>query len=1120
MSTNQDELLLLEGHPSGAALIPARTPLSRLNYFDGKFLKAADLAFEQRYLMQLVALSNQGLGSGVVYGFDTALAGGGSDEVSIGPGLAVDPSGNLLYLPGGAKLSIQQIIDATREAVARAPDASGKRGADAFSDCVEVVAPPPVNALPASDLYVLAICRAEALCGQEDVYGKLCEDACITSSDRPFRTEGIVVRAIPLQLATPLPTSSTVSLSGAHLRSRVASAFFADEVAKHPHAIRRDGLLSTTWCLGAGYDASCCEVPLAVIARSGASTLFLDAWTVRRERIDAPAKRYWQWKMRMRPWDVFLAQVLQFQCQLAGLLDRPEPPKEDDCHAAVKLAAELLERLRGEGERAGAAGMAALGLGFTHLENVRNELRAVLEGRVGAPAQGRVLVRRGMVELPSAGYLPVLLPSATALSVNEQVRALLGEGLDYRFCVVRPDYVAEALQEAQHMERISLLEGLDDPGQRQAVDILVPDGVVRHTDVTPDGFVYEAAFTGREGSQREPRVVARLRGAAREIIRPEGGFALYSGQLGRTDGIFEDLLAELRGGSKYTVPPLDHVEEVTGPSGALGSAAPHAAPMPLPAVDDRITVKPQPELESDGGWLEALVDRDLRHAHRGDTARFEGRVVASHPVEDNRGETVAFEVRLSGTLMVDEVSQTASGLVVTGSCQPSVQMLVGLVGPDGQQRGTTRHDASRLKVRLTLSKDGTAVLDVFDVSGKEKRERPMVRLERTGGGAGAPVTYRAYATDDDDATGQTVFTPVIDLRLSPNPEAAQPVHPARMRAEGGLDLVQATRLATDPQFKSVQLAKLFPGYRPGLRELVLDARHDWVLFTRRRERLCSEVIERPLALPPQRYLVRPVAVDERALKVLLDRLRHGEDPGVLGKELDKKVQRRAIYVEFAGGTAERKYQPQELAEAWAQTNVDGVVKAVVVSAKQGTSEALETNRARQVASDAHAELDRDVFWRVLRALPEGADSAGVDGVMVFFAVERASQRLSLLVPVQDFNTAENAFEPSQWSRGSASFTDDKLEDDSQLDKVLPVPELRVFRVVVASPGAGRPLTDGAAARRDDVRRALQASNRLIERAPSDPRPLHAMEAKWLEELGEKPEDYDDVIFLQVGYDLR
>src|SRR5262245_64314120 len=64
-----------------------------------------------------------------------------------------------------------------------------------------------------------------------------------------------------------------------------------------------------------------------------------------------------------------------------------------------------------------------------------------------------------------------LFPYTTLFrSVNDQVRALLGDGVDLCFCIVRPDYVAHALEEAQHMERISLTDGLDDPAHRPEVD--------------------------------------------------------------------------------------------------------------------------------------------------------------------------------------------------------------------------------------------------------------------------------------------------------------------------------------------------------------------------------------------------------------------------------------------------------------------------------------------------------------------------------------------------------------------------------------------------------------------------------------------------------------------------
>ena len=41
-----------------------------------------------------------------------------------------------------------------------------------------------------------------------------------------------------------------------------------------------------------------------------------------------------------------------------------------------------------------------------------------------------------------------------------------------------PDFVAHALETVQHMDRISLLQGLDDPTKKPQVDMLVPDGQI------------------------------------------------------------------------------------------------------------------------------------------------------------------------------------------------------------------------------------------------------------------------------------------------------------------------------------------------------------------------------------------------------------------------------------------------------------------------------------------------------------------------------------------------------------------------------------------------------------------------------------------------------------------
>ena len=123
---------------------------------------------------------------------------------------------------------------------------------------------------------------------------------------------------MPLTLGQ-LPTSTSVVLTQTHLRSQVASAYYAAEEAAGTSLISAAGLAAGTWCFGATAVAGD-TIYLGVLARSGGSTVFLDEWTARRERIETSPRHYSASRMAMRPWNVFLAQVLQFQCQLAEVL--------------------------------------------------------------------------------------------------------------------------------------------------------------------------------------------------------------------------------------------------------------------------------------------------------------------------------------------------------------------------------------------------------------------------------------------------------------------------------------------------------------------------------------------------------------------------------------------------------------------------------------------------------------------------------------------------------------------------------------------------------------------------------------------------------------------------------
>src|SRR5258708_28089912 len=105
-----DQTLVLVGKQGGRTLIYTGTPLTRLNYFDGKLLRAQDMMLEQAYLRRLNAQSNMAGGAGIVNGFSASLV-AGNESIQVDAGLAIDGLGQVLYLPQAAVVGIQDLID-------------------------------------------------------------------------------------------------------------------------------------------------------------------------------------------------------------------------------------------------------------------------------------------------------------------------------------------------------------------------------------------------------------------------------------------------------------------------------------------------------------------------------------------------------------------------------------------------------------------------------------------------------------------------------------------------------------------------------------------------------------------------------------------------------------------------------------------------------------------------------------------------------------------------------------------------------------------------------------------------------------------------------------------------
>jgi hypothetical protein len=154
----------------------------------------------------------------------------------------------------------------------------------------------------------------------------------------------------------------------------------------------------------------------------------------------------------MRPWNVFIAQVLQLEDQLGtgGAPGKPAPSTVAAGFQHVdKLVGSILAKSRS----------AAL---------VAEALQTDRKSRAARPSKG-TLVAAGIRELPPAGYLSVSeVPDRT--SVSDFATLMFGNRVDVAVREVRPDYIAHAVEEAQHMDRIPL----DGGGPTPKIDVLVP----------------------------------------------------------------------------------------------------------------------------------------------------------------------------------------------------------------------------------------------------------------------------------------------------------------------------------------------------------------------------------------------------------------------------------------------------------------------------------------------------------------------------------------------------------------------------------------------------------------------------------------------------------------------
>jgi hypothetical protein len=422
---------------SAARAVSAAKPdpdgITRLHPYDGLFLRAEHLDRLQSYTRALTWALGQAGGMGVVYGYgvrrDSKLT------LSVDGGLAFLATGQPLRMITAASVKLNELTEA-------------------------------------NGAWVIELAASEERFGDDTVFGALCEDPCegAGASTQPYVAERVKVQLHPFFVAkeeteTANERRSRVARAWFKAERREAGALVVADSARNPDGngdFSAAAWTSPTGPPGFKVPSELSErdtVPIGVLLRVG-DDWDVDTWIARRDRIDTPPRRAWEGRLGMRPWDVFVAQVLQFQVHLAEVW--PEAmalfASIGDRRLAIKDVDQALEIL---GKRR-TGGVIAL------LQAARDRLEGKL---VRAAGEVGTLRDIGFVELPPAGFLPLPQGDGWAdMSDEAKIKKLMGDSVELRFCACQLDAVAHAVDEAQHLDRIPL----DSMTAKPRVDILVP----------------------------------------------------------------------------------------------------------------------------------------------------------------------------------------------------------------------------------------------------------------------------------------------------------------------------------------------------------------------------------------------------------------------------------------------------------------------------------------------------------------------------------------------------------------------------------------------------------------------------------------------------------------------
>jgi hypothetical protein len=431
--------------------VPTGSGLRRPTFFDGQFLRAGLLTAEQSYLNSALLQTQLAGGPGVAYGLNVTLNG---TKLTVTPGLGFTSS-RMVYLPESKVVELADLL------------ATWTTGSHTVAD--GLLLPPASRAFASAVIgadqatfYLLQLCPASSTVGQTEVLGLRCQEGCTSVLGESYIREEAVLSLRPLILTGGLPGDESMSP-----RSRLASGYFRDEDGRAAGQLGNHPLLDG-WCTGAELQDTDC-LSIGVLIKAG-DRWEVDAWIVRRERIETPAKRHWHRRMGMRPYESYLAQILQFQCQLRDALEY-QMSKQDEPSLAPEVLEQAVKKFINDNEVLPEQDRLAIATQFFAF--VRSRRSQIAPYGVQIDATPHPLRSLGFLDLPPAGFLP--LASGYDGSTDAQVQAWFDD-LPLEFVAVREDEVGDAIESAQHRDRISLTADVSSE-RRPMATILIPNGV-------------------------------------------------------------------------------------------------------------------------------------------------------------------------------------------------------------------------------------------------------------------------------------------------------------------------------------------------------------------------------------------------------------------------------------------------------------------------------------------------------------------------------------------------------------------------------------------------------------------------------------------------------------------